>query len=144
MDDHRSDTPRRRLQGAPFATASRARTLLEAFVNAFAASHQDAVAWQELAETLDALEEEADRARRGIADWRSKASHARVQQRGELAEEAERRAARAEKEFAGYLGEIIAIWEFLENGTQGFWSTPGGVVRETSLLRRDLDVVDAR
>jgi hypothetical protein len=111
------------------ATASRARALISAFVEASAAEKRDAAEWHELADTLTALEQEADSARRRIAEWQSKANHALAKQRRDLADEAQRRAAGAEQEFAAYLGEIAGIWAFLENGVQTPLSAPQDATR---------------
>jgi hypothetical protein len=101
-----------------FATARRARTLLALFSARFDHDPGQREQWSELGETLATLERAAVEARDWTAEWLSKAALARREACPDLADDAERRAAAAEQEFAAYLTEIAAIWAFLENGAQ--------------------------
>ena len=105
-------------QLAPFTTVSRSRELLDQFVARAAAAGADQAPWIELSDTLTALERLANDARAATADWLAKAALCRVEHREDLAAEGRRRAAASEQEFAAYLNEIAAIWDFLENGAQ--------------------------
>jgi hypothetical protein len=101
-----------------YATVRRSRALLAHFAEHAGPDDANQSPWTELSDTLTTLERSANDARAGSADWLAKAALARAEQRADLADVADRRAALAEHEFAAYLSEIAAIWGFLENGAQ--------------------------
>jgi hypothetical protein len=101
-----------------FATATRSRALLARFIESAGSSPAGLASWTELSDSLATLEQAANHARAASADWLTKAALARAEQRADLVNAAERRAALAEQEFAEYLSEIARIWDFLENGAQ--------------------------
>ena len=108
------------LRGKPsaYATVQRSRALLARFTEHAGPDDANQSPWTELSDTLTTLEHSANDARAASTDWLAKAVLARAEQRADLAEVADRRAALAEHEFVAYLSEIASIWDFLENGAR--------------------------